>query len=150
MSTESNLWTWLRRARDVFGPALHIRRVENAISTGDPDVEGQLLGEGQFNIELKVAKRPKRELTRLRFGHEVTQAQVEWADDRLEAGGACAFLIAVGGPFDGGRAIYLLHGIYAEELVGGVTEQWLKEHALQCNRPEEVVRLAPHQTKVNP
>lgn len=120
-----------------------MRRVENGVGLGDPDVEGFLRGEGQFNIELKVASRPARELTRLRFGHEVTIQQVEWAFDRLRAGGASAFLIQVGTAFTGGPTKYLLHGKYAEELVGGVTEGWLKDNAYLCERPEHAIRLAP-------
>jgi len=140
MATESSLWKWLSKARDDFGPLLHIRRIENAISAGDFDVEGHLSGYGAFNIELKVAPRPARESTTLRFGSSVKQNQVEWARDRIEAGGAASFLIQVGAGAD--RAIYLVHGLYGPVLMQGLTESALKGYAEKCLKPSETIKAA--------
>lgn len=107
MATEAGLWKSLSVVRNTLGGDLHIRRVENAVGMGDPDVEGCYRG-NCFHIELKVAPRPARGLTGLRFGHDITNEQAEWHTARAEAGGRSFFLIQVG---DGAeRALYLVPG----------------------------------------
>lgn len=138
MANETSLWNWLKKARDYFGSALHIRRVENAVSTGDPDADGILKGK-DFTIELKCCARPARGSTRLRY-HDVTINQVEWHKHRLAAGGASAFLIQVG---DGPEAVrYLVHGAEAHALAEGVNENWLIAHAIKVGGPADAVERA--------
>lgn len=139
MARETTLWTWLKKARDVFGEALHMRRVENAAGVGDSDVDGLLHGR-PFSIEDKVAKRPARENTVLKFGSELTVAQVEYARRRIMAGGGAGFLIQVGSGYD--REIYFVHGLLGPTLAAGVTEPWLRATAQTPNTPAEAVLMA--------
>lgn len=133
-TTENALWAWLKKARDFYGKDLHIRRVENAISTGDADVDGVLLAEG-FALELKACERPRRE-TVLGY-HEVTLAQVEWHDMRLDAGGASGFLIQVGSGREAAR--YVVHARHARALRRGVTESWLRVQSVCVDRPPDAI-----------
>lgn len=137
-ATENATWAWLKKARDFYGADLHIRRVENAISTGDPDVDGVLKGEG-FTLELKACERP-RGVTVLRY-HEVTWAQVEWHEMRLAAGGASGFLVQVGSGRDARR--YVVHGSTARALREGVTEFWLsRQGGILVERPQDAIAEA--------
>jgi hypothetical protein len=137
MATETSLWEWLKTARKFLGSRLHMRRVENAVGLGDPDVDGIYNGR-DFSLELKVAKRPAKATTTLRFGHEVTPQQVEYAEQRLAAGGAHAFLIQVGSGADAAR--YVVHGGYAGTLARGVSEAWLKQ--MRAGTAEATIQYA--------
>lgn len=138
MATEDNLWIWLKRARDTFGSALHMRRVENLAETGGPDVEFCYSGMGG-DLELKACSRPRGHDARLRY-HEVTVQQVEWHEKRLAAGGATGFLIQVGEAHEAVR--YLVHGRYAAVLATGVTEAWLKAKALPVAKASYAIQEA--------
>jgi hypothetical protein len=145
MATEHSLWQWLRKARDTFGTALRLARLENLAGAGAPDVEGCLRG-AQLWLELKVAARPARKATRLRFGSPLRDSQVEWAKEQLSAGGPLGYLIQVGaGPE---RAIYLIHGCKYEALHAGVNEEWcIANNELDRTTPDRVVQLATMLTK---
>lgn len=115
--SEDTLWTWLKGARKYYGEGLHMRRVENMVSTGDADVDGVVLGL-DFAIELKACKRPKRDSTLLAY-HSVTDAQVQWHHDRWASGGASAFLLQVG------TERFLISSSLARSLQRGVDMDWL-------------------------
>lgn len=137
-ATESNLWQWLRGARKVLGRSLKMRRLENAVSTGDADVDGLLSGR-PFDLELKAGARPKRPTTVIR--HEpVKQGQVDYADEVLEAGGAHGFLIQVGEGH--ARRIYLLHGRLGRWLMPHRTERELATFGYLVHTPAEAIELA--------
>jgi hypothetical protein len=146
MATETTLWTWLKKARDFFGEVLHLRRVENAVSTGDPDTDGVLSG-AAFTLELKVCARPARGSTRLRF-HEVTIAQRDWHEARIAAGGASAFLIQVGEGHDARR--YVVHGWLVRRLMEGVDENWLIANGRLAPKPQDAITLATQCTGAYP
>lgn len=141
--SETNLWTWLKKARVSLGDQLHLTRQENLVMVGQPDVEGCLQG-GQFWIELKHAERPKRSSTKLRFGSPIKRNQYEWHEARSEAGGAVYYLISVGSGPD--RAIYLIDWWRASDMMAnGVTETELTQwKLLDKPSPVEVVRWAAH------
>jgi hypothetical protein len=116
-----------------------MRRIENAVSEGDFDVDGVFLGE-PFALELKVAKRPARRTTKLRFGEPIKDTQEEWGRERLEAGGAAAYLIQVG---EGHAALrYLVRASYGARLQAGVTEEELDALACLCDTAAETIQLA--------
>jgi hypothetical protein len=104
----------------VADRSLHICRVENAVSSGYPDVEGCLNGEG-FHIELKGCSRPVMAGTRVVVG--LDPAQALWLKRRWDAGGSCYVLIRVGV----GCAVrrYLIRGDRAVGLLSPVTEDGL-------------------------
>jgi len=136
MATEASLWAWLRRAIFDLEDLLHIRRVENAVGLGDPDADGCFDG-CCFTAELKVAPRPSR-AGRLRWGHEPTLAQVEWAEARLRAGGAAAFLLQVGSHPEAKR--YVLAGNHGRRLMEGVTESELASIATLVQTPVDAIK----------
>jgi hypothetical protein len=144
MPTEATLWRWLSQARRALArPAdLHLERLENMVGVGHPDVEGCYQGV-QFWLELKVAKRPARNTTKLRFGSPLRDSQVEWAKKRIAAGGRVWYLIQIGAAQD--RQVYLIratsHDIDA--LYSHVNEDWLRERDwLDDATPAGVVRTA--------
>lgn len=121
MSRESSLWKWLEQARLASEPGtLHMRRVENLVAEGDPDVEGCYRG-GAFNIELKAAPRPARTTTRVLAPSDIRPKQVPWAKDRWAAGGQTYFLIQVGSSAQAAR--YLVPGNSVSKIVGATEEE---------------------------
>lgn len=145
MARESELWSWLAKARLHFKMNLHMHRIENPVSPGMPDVEGYLrqwhatpgaklkfepgsvvqVGQystgGQFWFELKTAARPAKASTPIRF--KMRPKQVEWAKRRWALGGACYWLLQVG--HGGNRRIYMLDGGAGEQIAKGMTEDLL-------------------------
>ncbi len=92
---------------------------------GMPDVEGYLLGHGQFWIELKSTERPVRIETPVRFAVQDREAQVAWLTRRCGVGGRAWLLLQVGS--GGQRALYLVSGEHAAEVYAGVNETRLQE-----------------------
>lgn len=127
MATEATLWQWASQARRVFGEHLHVERLENMVGAGHPDVEGCLDGI-QFWLELKVAKRPARAATKLRFGSPLRDSQVEWGKKRIAAGGRVWYLIQVGSGSE--RQVYLIRATVQtiDALYAHVNEDWLRAH----------------------
>ena len=124
--TEKGLWSWLRKARETLGQQLHVFRVENVVTSGMPDVEGHLKGRGQFWIELKVAKRPVHDTTKIRI--KIRRAQVEWMARRWWVGGSVWLLVQVGDRYD--RAVYMIPGSRVPVMLDGVTEEWLDRESV--------------------
>lgn len=142
MARETGLWDWLKKARDHFGDRLHMRRVENSVGIGDSDVEGVLDGE-PFVIELKVAKRPARKSTVLKFGEPIKQEQIEFMRRRLLAGSAAAFLIQVGAGAE--REVYVVHAALGDVLAAGVTEEQLQRY--RAGTPEATIQFTTNLKK---
>ena len=120
---ETSLWKWLKAGADSLGHGAHLRRVENAVLTGDPDVEG-CVGGAEFNIELKTCPEPTRTggvLVR------ITEEQIYWHYRRRRAGGQSWLLVRVG---SGAKARhYLLPGDDLSPLRKTVQEDWLREQS---------------------
>lgn len=115
MSREVRLWSWLRDGlRGVQG--LHMRRVENLTSEGDPDVDGCWLGR-YFELELKGCDRPKRDGF---LDFDVRQSQVVWHRRRWRCGGNVWLYARVGKGTDVRR--YLVPGCLTGQVQEGVTE----------------------------
>lgn len=126
MTLESGLWSWLSKARLELGPALHMDRIENMLSAGTPDVEGQLNLTpwiGQFWIELKSHERPVRRSTPIRFPLKRREAQIEFMRKRWEIGGNAFWLLQVGSGHE--RRLYLAAGDMGDMLKDGLTESEL-------------------------
>jgi hypothetical protein len=118
MARENRLWEWIRDGlKGTRG--LHLRRVENLVSTGDPDVDGCYLGR-YFEVELKGCNRPVRGGC---LDFEVRPSQVAYHRRRLRAGGNTWIYVRVGQGRDVRR--YLVHGANAPFLYDGVTEHML-------------------------
>ena len=88
--SEKNAYSTLRK--NAFKPGDRIDRIENAVVTGMPDINGCLAVEGhdgiEFWIEAKAPKEPKRSTTPL-FGsnHKLSQDQKNWFKRQDRAGG---------------------------------------------------------------
>jgi hypothetical protein len=118
VAREVRLWEWLtERLRGT--PGLHMRRVENLVSEGDPDVDGCWNGR-YFELELKGCDRPK--LGGL-LDFEVRQSQVIWHRKRWRCGGNVWLYVRVGRGRDVRR--YLVPGSRTGEVKEGVTEDQL-------------------------
>lgn len=120
---ESGLWTYLRDAD--MSLEMDLRRVENVIENGTPDVEGIVHGRAPFHIELKRCDRPARPMTSLRVKWQ--PGQVEWLHRRWIMGGLCWVLLAVGQGAQ--RRIYLIRGDLAGCIRMGQPEEWYKRHS---------------------
>lgn len=120
MARETRLWDWLRDGLKLKR-LLHMRRVENRVSEGDPDVDGCWDGK-YFELELKGTNRPKDPATKLDI--EVRQAQVLWARRRWIAGGNVWVYVRVG--FGADVLRYLVPGSLIAIVKDGVTEEQLR------------------------
>jgi hypothetical protein len=103
MAREVNLWTWIK-AGLKGAKGLHMRRVENRVGNGDPDMDGCYNGV-YFEVELKGCNRPVRNGPLV---FEVRDSQVAWHHKRLKAKGNTWLYIRVGKASDIRR--YLLSG----------------------------------------
>lgn len=115
MAREVRLWEWLRDGlRGTEG--LHMRRVENLVSEGDPDVDGCWMGR-YFELELKGCDRPAKD-GKLDF--DVRQSQVVWHRRRWRCGGNIWLYVRVGRGRDVRR--YLVPACLTGRVKEGVTE----------------------------
>lgn len=124
MALEKSLWQRVRKAGQALkriGHGVHLRRVENAVGTGDPDVNGCIDG-GIFDIELKSEHRPARSATPIR--PKVRADQEIWLRERVEAGCKTAFVLIQVGEAANARA-YLIPGHRYSEIT--TTEDQLQE-----------------------
>lgn len=137
MAKESQLWAWLKKAQ--IGGDVDLRRVEDAMGAGFPDVDGfAVLAPGEdaprgtkphkiaFKLELKSEVRPKRAATPIRFKVEKRVAQLEFLRKRYALGENAYFLLQVGEGAE--RRIYLAPGDIGHNLKVGITEADLAVH----------------------
>jgi hypothetical protein len=92
VAREVRLWEFLRDGLKG-APGLHMRRVENLVGAGAPDVDGCCNGR-YFEIELKGIDRPKRADTPLDLG--IRKSQVVWHRQRVRCGGNIWLYVRVG------------------------------------------------------
>jgi len=137
VAREVRLWEWLRYGlRGVEG--LHMRRVENLVGDGDPDVDGCWRGR-YFELELKGCDRPAKD-GRLDF--DVRQSQVVWHRRRWRCGGNVWLYVRVGKGRDVRR--YLVPGGLTGRVKEGVTEAELAAMSLlpPDHRPADLLGRA--------
>ena len=94
MKPEARLWQVMK---DKMGlPGLdRLDRVENAVISGQPDVNGCLAGEDVW-VELKAPTEPKRATTVLMTSngnHPLLQSQINWFARQRQAGGIAFILV---------------------------------------------------------
>jgi hypothetical protein len=122
VAREVRLWQWMHEGLK-FTPCLHMRRVENLVSEGDPDVDGCWEGR-YFEIELKGCDRPKRGGP---LDFDLRQSQALWHRKRWHCGGNLWLYVRVGSHRQMAR--YLLPGALTYELhlkqkfKDGITEE---------------------------
>lgn len=125
MARENSATSWLAKARLIFRDDLHLRRVELQSGKGFPDLDGSLQGYGPFQAEAKSSERPAKPDTPIRFKVRDREAQIEYLRRRRRAGGKAWLFLQVG---SGSKALrYLIDGLHAEEVYGGVIETRLLE-----------------------
>lgn len=136
MAREVRLWEFLRDGLRGL-PGLHMRRVENLVSSGDPDVDGCYNGR-YFEIELKGLDRPKRQGTPLDLG--IRKSQVVWHRRRTRCGGNNWLYVRVGQGADLRR--YLVRGCHVPALEASPpTEAALEKLSVlpSCHTAEQVL-----------
>lgn len=121
MARESALWQRMRtgmRSLRLKGVHIDLQRLENAIGTGHPDVEGCIDGQ-QVWIELKSEMRPRRLSTPIH--PKVRDSQRDWHRTRCAADCRCNWVLLQVG--EGHVAcLYLIPGCYYEKLIATETE----------------------------
>lgn len=159
MARESSLWKWLSGARDKMRERVDLRRVEDSIGAGFPDVDGFAVWHFYnkddsritdtirfpFKLELKSHERPARPTTPIRFPLEKRHAQIEFMRKRYTMGEAAYFFLQVGSGADAMR--YLAPGDAGARLKNGLTESELgvlcaTENGMVFDRkttPEQVI-----------
>ena len=94
MKPEARLWKVM--SDNMFLPGVdRADRVENSVSSGQPDVNACLAGEDVW-VELKAPKEPKRASTLLMTSngnHPLLQSQINWFARQRHAGGIAFILI---------------------------------------------------------
>lgn len=108
-------------------PDAHVRQVENAAGSGDPDTYICFQGHSVW-VELKYIEPPKRPTTPIR-GKHIRTAQLLWAADHLRADGIVWFLVQVG------KVYYLLNARTAARLKSGIPpgDLWDQAVAVWCD-----------------
>lgn len=94
MKPEARLWHVMKDRMALPGVD-RLDRVENAVTSGQPDVNGCLSGEDVW-IELKAPKEPKRATTVLMTSngnHQLLQSQINWFARQRQAGGIAFILV---------------------------------------------------------
>ena len=107
MSSENAAWQWLRKGA-ADRPKIHLQRVENCLSRGNPDVEGCIDGVS-FWLELKAGPCPAKETSKVSC-EPLKTPQRRFIRQRLAAGGQAWILYRVD------REVYLIHGEDAEKV----------------------------------
>lgn len=109
MALESALWKRVRNGGTHLkhcGFKVDLKRIENSVGSGHPDVEGCIDGV-QIWIELKSEERPKRPTTKIRF--RVRASQDIWLQERVRAGFRRCWVLAQVGDAAESR-LYLIPG----------------------------------------
>lgn len=119
MARESALWQRVRTARAILietGHRIDLQRLENAVGTGHPDVEG-CIDTIQVWIELKSTDRPARKTTpiRLRSNPKTRKSQSRWHKNRAQAGCKTNFVLLQVGEQSKAR-LYLIPGTLYDQL----------------------------------
>jgi hypothetical protein len=116
MALESSLWKRIKAgaaALHGLGTRIDLKRLENAVAAGHPDVEGCIDGQ-QIWIELKSELRPARLATPIRF--KVRPAQSIWHKQRGRAGSRHHWVLCQVGEAAPAR-LYLIPGWQYDKIV---------------------------------
>lgn len=114
---ESNLWQWLVKDVKALRQRARITRIENAVDSGTPDVQGTLDG-GSFWMELKAVARPALRDTCLLSRMNLKPEQISFLHKESQAGGLAWVLLQVGSAEDARR--YLIPGADVLNFQGSV------------------------------
>jgi hypothetical protein len=113
VTTEANLWDWLR---DVVLPLGQYSRIESGdTAPGFPDVDCQLGSGISFKMELKCAKQPD---ARIPFTKKtgMRRSQLKWIRENLKYGGAIWVVAQVG------KEVFIFPGHVADHINGATTD----------------------------
>lgn len=116
MAREAALWVWMHDHGKGM-PRLDMRRVENLLTRGTPDVD-LCHDSHQAWVELKGANRPVHATSLLKY--DLTTLQAMWLERRWKTGGSSWVYFRVGIGRDVRR--YLVPGVAASALVACVPE----------------------------
>lgn len=128
---ESSLWRWLKSAeQDVESPCdLHLRRIENSIAAGTPDVSGTYKGYS-FWCELKSLAAASDVRCAL------TTKQAMWLHSRALAGCATYVLLEINGTrrylLPGNVAVDLTERTYTEPELSDVSLINIFDPPIEC------------------
>lgn len=127
MKPEARLWQVMRDNMFVPG-ADRADRVENAVLSGQPDVNACLAGEDVW-VELKAPKEPKRASTVLMTSngnHPLLQSQINWFAKQRQAGGIAFILVRTD------KRMMLIEGTKHGDHFNKMTVAQMEAVALYC------------------
>lgn len=139
MAKESTLWKWLRDGTNgTNGPVplnFDMNRIENAVSSGMPDVEG-IFDKQHFWIELK--RIPLQKLMIIEFQPK----QIPFLEKRWRLGGASWLLVAIGEGANFKR--YMIRGCDARRFEDSFTVDEIEDLSVIDPKasPLDIVRAA--------
>jgi hypothetical protein len=126
-SSEHALWVTLRTKLKGRYPTAHVKRIENAVEKGTPDVNYCIRGAEGW-LELKEADLWPVKGGVLRLDHYTNEQRI-WHKLRNRAGGRVFVLLQVSAP----EVEWLLFGAqYAADRLGYADRKELSENALVC------------------
>jgi hypothetical protein len=134
VTTEANLWEWLR---DVALPLGQYSRIESGdTAPGFPDVHCQLGPGASPTLELKCAKHAGARIPFTKK-HGVRRSQIKWARENIRKGGVHWFVCEVS-PY-----VHIIPGKYADKINGATDEELFVMAEVTVNRKknEESARI---------
>ena len=114
MTTEANLWEWLR---DVALPLGQYSRIESGdTSPGFPDVHCQLAPGVSPTLELKCAKHPH---ARIPFTKKtgMRRSQIKWIKENVRNGGTVWIIAEIG------KKVYIVAGMNVDYINGHTEDE---------------------------
>jgi len=130
---ENRLWGWLKKVKPIYKEQLHMVRVENAVGSGMPDVDGAREQKGlmpsiDFKIELKCAARPVDTTTKIKVKFQ--RSQPEWHRKRSKLRCRIFILLQVGQAAKASRYLVASSPSRIHKMQSGVTETELEAWSL--------------------
>lgn len=132
MARESSLWQRCRTAVKALawqGHHVDLQRIENAATSGHPDVEGVIDG-SQLWIELKSCMRPVKASTPIR--PKCRPSQEIWHRKRTEAGSRIHWVLIQVGE-DRSAKLYLVPGSQYNDVKAATEEQLERWSAIRSS-----------------
>lgn len=122
MMAEKRLWKLLRQniKRRFSYTESHIERIENAIGSGNPDVNYLLLDVEGW-IELKDAESPKRDSSIIFTRGTIRDSQHIWHERRAQTKYRHHFFL-----LRSGQNVYLIHGRHHDRIEGQTHDTLIK------------------------
>lgn len=133
MGRESDFWQWFKKGTDHV-QGLHMRRVENMVENGTPDVDACFRGTC-FKLELKHSTPTLKGLVRVKY----QPLQIPWLEKRRSCGGLAFVFLKTGS--GRGSEYFLIDGLDAAKIQKTSLEELRKLNVLGSSKmkAEEII-----------